>query len=215
MARNKQRKGKSGTGRDKRVVRWGMVIDLRRCLGCQSCMVACKAENGVPLGVWRTWVKQVEKGRFPHVSKSFLPSLCNNCERPICNSVCPVRATYVRPDGIVMVDPHRCIGCKYCIAACPYEVRYVDPIKKIVQKCFWCQHRIDAGLKPACVAACIGGARIFGDLNDPESEVARLLATKSVQVLKADKGTDPQVYYISLDMAVVTARKEHSEWNKK
>ena len=188
-------------------VRWAMVIDLRRCIGCQTCQVACKSENGVPLSVWRTWVKQIEKGRYPVVTKSFLPLLCNNCENPICNTVCPVRATYRRADGIVMIDPHRCIGCKYCIAACPYDVRYVDPIKKIVEKCYWCQHRVDAGLKPACVTSCIGGARVFGDLNDPESEVARLLASHPVQVIKPEKTTLPQVYYIGLDMEAVKAKE--------
>jgi tetrathionate reductase subunit B len=180
-----------------------MVIDLRRCIGCNACAVACKAENAVPLSRWRNWVKVVEKGSYPNVSRSFLPSLCNNCENPICVRNCPTQATYAREDGVVMVDPHRCIGCKYCIASCPYDVRYLSPFKKIVQKCQWCHHRVDVGLAPACVNTCPTRAMIFGDLNDPRSEVSRLLATNPVQVLKPEKDTQPQVYYIGADMVAM------------
>ncbi|MBI5167682.1 MAG: 4Fe-4S dicluster domain-containing protein [candidate division NC10 bacterium] len=187
-------------------VRYAMVIDLRRCIGCHSCSVACKSENSVPLGVYRTWVKQVEKGRYPQVSKHFLPTLCNNCENPICLQNCPTKATYRRDDGIIMVDEHRCIGCKYCIYSCPYDVRYVNPLKRYVQKCYWCFHRVDAGLEPACVDTCPARARIFGDINDPNSEVARLIATNPVQVLKPEKATIPQVYYIGADFQTMKAR---------
>ncbi len=191
----------------KKAKRYAMLIDLRRCIGCHSCSVSCKAENQVPLGVWRTWVKQVEKGIYPNVIRIFLPLLCNNCERPVCKTVCPVKATYQREDGIVMIDPHRCIGCKYCMAACPYNVRYVDPIKKIVQKCTWCYRRVDAGDLPACVKTCVGGARIFGDINDPDSEIFRLISINSVQVIKPEKGTSPMVFYIDLDITAVEARE--------
>ncbi len=118
-------------------VRWGMVIDLRRCTGCHACAIACKSENAVPLSVFRSWVKIIEKGKYPAVTRSFLPSMCNNCENPICVRNCPTQATYKREDGTVMVDPHRCIACKYCIASCPYEVRYLNPLKNYVQKCYW------------------------------------------------------------------------------
>lgn len=184
-------------------IRYAMVIDLRRCLGCHSCSVACKAENAVPLGVWRSWVKQIEKGRYPNVRKLFLPSLCNNCGNPICLENCPTRATYQRPDGIVVIDEHRCIGCKYCIASCPYDVRAVNPIKRIVQKCSWCYHRVDAGLEPACVNTCPARARVFGNLRDPNSEVAKLISENAVQVLKQNMATFPQVYYIGADQAVM------------
>lgn len=186
-------------------VRYGMVIDVRRCIGCHACSVACKAENAVPPGVWRTWVKAGEKGRYPNASVSFLPLLCNNCENPICIRNCPTQATYQREDGIVMVDPHRCIGCKYCIASCPYDVRYLNPIKRIVQKCYWCYHRVDAGLEPACVNSCPTRAMVFGDLNDPNSEVSKLLARNAVAVLKPDKDTRPQVFYIGADEALMRA----------
>jgi tetrathionate reductase subunit B len=190
-----------------KAVRWAMVIDLRRCIGCHSCSVACKLENRVPLGVFRTWVKIVEKGTYPGLRRFHVPMNCNNCERPVCVEVCPVKATYQRPDGIVLVDPHRCIGCQYCKAACPYEVRYKDPLRHIISKCFWCHHRLDAGLEPACVEACPTGARMFGDRSDPQSAVSRVLATEATQVLHPEHGTGPQVYYLGLDeTAVATSR---------
>ena len=184
---------------EKRKIRYAMLVDLRRCVGCQSCSVACKSENEVPLSKFRTWVKIIEKGRYPDVSRQFLPALCNNCENPICNRNCPVHATYIRPDGIVMVNMHRCIGCMYCMASCPYDVRYVNPLRKIVQKCFWCAHRVDAGLLPACVETCLGRALIFGDINDPNSEISQVLATNAVVRLKPELGTDPHVFYIAAD----------------
>ena len=185
-----------------------MAIDLRRCLGCHTCSVVCKSENAVPLGVWRTWVKQIEKGYYPRVRKSFLPLLCNNCEKPICVTVCPVKATFQRPDGIVLVNPHRCIGCRACMAACPYDVRYVHPQHKVVEKCYWCHHRLDAGLQPACVEACPGKARIFGNLNDPESDVSRMIQVSPLQVIKPEMGTKPQLFYRELDLEAVRAGTE-------
>lgn len=184
-------------------VRWAMVIDLRKCIGCHSCAVACKSENGVPLGVYRSWVKQIEKGKYPNVRKYFLPSLCNNCGNPICLSNCPTQATYQRDDGIVMIDEHRCIGCKYCIASCPYDVRAVNPLKKIVQKCYWCVHRVDAGLEPACVNTCPARARVFGNIMNPDSEVSKLIATQPVRVLKRELATNPHVFYIGGDESIM------------
>ncbi|MBW2146743.1 MAG: 4Fe-4S dicluster domain-containing protein [Deltaproteobacteria bacterium] len=193
-------------------VRYAMVIDLRRCIGCHSCSVACKAENEVPLGVFMSWVKIIEKGRYPNVSKSFLPSLCNHCDKPICLSNCPVDATWQRSDGIVMVDPHRCIGCKYCIASCPYDVRYVDPLKRIVQKCHFCFHRVDVGLVPACVETCLGRARIFGNILDPNSEISTVLSKNPVQSIKPEMGTIPHVFYINADHDVMDPMKGWEKW---
>lgn len=187
-------------------IRWIMVIDTDRCIGCQSCSVACKRENSVPLGVFRTWVKSVEKGQFPHVERGHIPINCNHCEDPVCVAVCPVKATYQREDGIVLVDPHRCIGCRYCKAACPYEVRYLDPEKNIIAKCTFCHHRLDAGQLPACVEACPTGARIIGNRMDPGSSVTGVVATRPVQVLLPEYGTKPQVFYLALDEGMVQTR---------
>lgn len=192
-------------------VRWGFLIDLRKCVGCHTCEVTCKMENDVHLGVWRTWVKKVEKGTYPHTRRKFLPLLCNNCEKPICVTVCPVNANRQRPDGIVTFDPHRCVGCRYCMASCPYEVRYLHPTKRIVEKCNWCHHRIDAGLRPACVENCPTGARVFGNLLDPESEISKLLVRNDVAVITPEMGTQPQVYYIDYDEQVF-ATKQPFKW---
>lgn len=187
--------------------RYAMLIDLRRCIGCQACSLACKAEFEVPLGCYRTWVKQIEKGRYPHVRRGFLPIVCNHCERPICTTVCPVRATYRRPeDGIVMINPHRCIGCRYCMAACPYNVRFVSPRFNIVEKCDFCYRRVDQGGLPACVEACPTNALMFGDLRNADSEITRLLATSPVQVMKPEMGTYPQTFYIDFDVDIVHAK---------
>jgi len=193
--------------------RYGFLIDLRRCIGCQTCQIVCKSENDVPIGVFRAWVKEIEKGKYPKASRSFLPLLCNNCEHPICVTVCPVHANRKREDGIVTTDPHRCVACRYCMAACPYEVRYVNPFKKIVQKCNWCEHRIDQGLLPLCVLACPTGARIFGDLKDPNSEIFKLLSENPFQVIMPEMGTDPHVFYIGFDEdAVKIKRKPDRKW---
>lgn len=177
--------------------RYGMVIDLRKCIGCSACTYACKQENNVPIGKFRTWVKIVERGRYPNVMKDSLPIICNHCEKPICVTVCPVKASYQRKDGIVLIDYDKCIGCGLCMQACPYDVRFLHPVQKIVHKCTFCIHRLDRGLQPACVETCMTRARVFGDLNDPKSEVSRLVATKPIHVLKPEAGTEPQVYYIS------------------
>ncbi|HPQ72090.1 MAG TPA: 4Fe-4S dicluster domain-containing protein [bacterium] len=193
--------------------RWGFLIDLRKCIGCQTCEVTCKMENDVHLGVWRSWVKQVEKGEYPRVSRGFLPLLCNNCDNPICVTVCPVNANQKRPDGIVTFNPHRCVGCRYCMAACPYEVRYIHPTKRIVEKCNWCHHRVDAGLQPACVENCPTGARVFGDLLDPGSEIRRIMTQNETTVIQPEMGTKPQVYYVNYDEAVfATKRKLKWKW---
>jgi tetrathionate reductase subunit B len=182
--------------------RYGMLIDLRRCTGCHACSVACKSEFDVPLGSFRSWVEYVEKGTYPNVTRTFLPRLCNHCEQPPCVKVCPTGATWKREeDGIVVVDPDICIGCKYCIQACPYDARFLNPVTGAADKCDFCLHRVEKGLAPSCVNTCVGGARIFGDLNDPESEISKLVATNPVTVLRPEQGTEPNVFYIGLDQA--------------
>jgi tetrathionate reductase subunit B len=191
-------------------IRYGFLIDLTRCVGCNACVIACKSENNVPLGVWRIWIKAIEKGEYPNVYKSFLPLLCNNCENPSCVRVCPVKATYKRKDGIVDINPHRCIGCRYCIAACPYSARFLHPVLKIAKKCDWCLHRIENRKNPACVDACPTKAMVFGNLKNQNSEISKILKNKPVQVIKTASGNMPHVFYIDLDMAVVQTinRKE-------
>ena len=183
--------------------RFAMVIDLRKCIGCHACSVACKSENRVPLGVWRSWVKQVERGEFPNTQRHFLPRLCNHCDRPACVDACPTKSSYQREDGIVLIREERCVGCKLCMAACPYNARYLDPVTKTSAKCTFCAHRVDKGVVPACVNTCQGRARIFGDLNDRASEVARLVAREAVQAIKTELGTEPRVFYIGADMGVM------------
>lgn len=186
--------------------RYAMLFDLRKCIGCHTCAIACKSENDVPLGVWRSWVKRVEKGQYPHTQEVFLPIVCNNCDNPICVTVCPVNAGIQREDGIVYIDPHRCIGCRYCMASCPYGVRYIHPQRGVAEKCYWCHHRIDAGLVPACVSACPTSAILFGDLNNPEDEITKVMAKNPVQVIKSELGTHPQTFYIGLDIGAVEAK---------
>ena len=185
-----------------------MLLDLRKCIGCNTCAVACKSENNVPLGVWRSWVKKVEKGEFPHTRELFLPLVCNNCEQPICVTVCPVAASIQRSDGIVYIDPHR---CRYCMAACPYGVRYINPVTGVAEKCYWCHHRVDAGLKPACVEACPTQAIIFGDLNEQNSEIAQAVSENAVQVIKPEMGTEPHTFYIGLDISAVEAKQKEED----
>ena len=176
-----------------------MVIDLRKCTGCHSCSVACKAEFDVPLREWRAKVKEKEKGKYPKAKRLFLPTLCNHCDDPPCIKVCPVDATYKRNDGIVTIEEEKCIGCELCVPACPYKARFLDQRNKKAEKCSFCQHLIDEGVVPSCVNTCPGNARILGDLNDPKSLVSKLIARnkKIVKVLKPKSGTKPQVFYIS------------------
>ena len=176
-----------------------MVIDLRQCVGCQACSAACKVENQVPQQQYRTFVSEYELGEFPLVRKGYLPQLCNHCAEPSCVSVCPTGATFKREDGVVVVDSEVCWGCGYCISACPYDKRYFNKETKVADKCTFCAHRVDKGLLPACVETCVGGARVFGNLNDKNSDVAKLLSTYPTDVLKPEQGNKPQVFYIALD----------------
>ena len=181
------------------MVNYGFVIDNRRCIGCHACTVACKAENEVPIGVNRTWVKYIEKGEFPQTRRSFSVMRCNHCANAPCVEICPVRALFTRPDGIVDFDSRRCIGCKACLQACPYDALYIDPYDDTAAKCNFCSHRIDVGLEPPCVTVCPTQAIICGDLDDPMSEITRLVSREAVQVRKPEKGAAPKLFYIEGD----------------
>ncbi|UJF17355.1 4Fe-4S dicluster domain-containing protein [Vibrio sp. SS-MA-C1-2] len=184
--------------------RYSMVIDLRRCVGCQACTVACTIENQPPLGQFRTTVNQYEVSDNDNLDAPaaffMMPRLCNHCETPACLPVCPTGATYQRDDGIVVVNNEWCVGCGYCVQACPYEARFINHETNTADKCTFCAHRLDAGLLPACVETCVGGARVIGDLNDPNSEINRLLKENhsDIKVLQPDAGTAPRVFYIGM-----------------
>lgn len=182
-------------------MKFGFIIDNRKCIGCHACTTACKSEHNVPVGVNRTWVKQVEKGVFPNTRRLFSVMRCNHCTDAPCVEICPVEALYIRPDGIVDFDNRRCIGCKSCMQACPYDALYIDPVNSTAAKCNYCAHRVDIGLEPACVNVCPEHAIISGDMDDPDSEIAQLLAREQVSVRKAAKGTVPNLYYIDGDEA--------------
>jgi Fe-S-cluster-containing dehydrogenase component/formate-dependent nitrite reductase membrane component NrfD len=182
---------------------WIKVIDHTRCVGCHACTVACKSENEVPVGVTRTFVKQVEKGTFPNTRRSFQVTRCNQCEDPPCVASCPVTAMYQRPDGIVDFDKDVCIGCKACIAACPYDAIFINPDDGSAEKCNMCSHRLDDGLEPACVSVCPAEAILVGDLHQPDSKVARLVAREQVAVRRPEKHTRPKLYYMGIDQATL------------
>jgi len=185
-------------------VRYGFVIDHRRCIGCHACTVACKEENRVPLGAFRTWVKYVEKGTFPDTRRYFSVLRCNHCDDAPCVTICPTVALYRRPDGIVDFDGRRCIGCKSCMQACPYDALYIDPDTNTAAKCNYCAHRVEVGLEPACVIVCPEQAIIAGDLDDPRTPIARLVAREQVDVRKPEQGTRPKVFYVGADASALT-----------
>ncbi len=185
-------------------MRYGFVIDQRRCIGCHACTVACKEENRVPLGAFRTWVKYIERGAFPNTRRYFSVLRCNHCDAAPCVTICPTVALYRRDDGIVDFDGRRCIGCKSCMQACPYDALYIDPDTSTAAKCNYCAHRVEVGLEPACVIVCPERAIIAGDLDDPASPIATIVAREPVQVRKAEQGTRPKVFYLGADAAALT-----------
>jgi len=202
--------------------RWGMVVDLNKCRSdCTACLEACRHENNVAQhgdSRWDVhWIRKVNLKRAgdEHAVEKSVILLCNHCDKPPCAQVCPVQATYKRHDGIVIVDHHRCIGCRYCVVACPYNARYFNfreseewPNKEypkrshgVAEACTLCAHRLEEGRKPACVEACEqcnAGALVVGDLNDPESEISTLISGNPVKRIREDLGTEPKVSYIGL-----------------
>lgn len=183
--------------------RYGFVMDVSRCIDCRACLVACSVENSVPLNHTRIWVHDLGlKGEFPNLERTFVPYNCMHCENPPCTQVCASGATFKRPeDGLVLVDQEACIGCGFCVEACPYNARYLDEKRGVVDKCTGCVQRIEQSQQPACVATCVGGSRLFGDLNDPSSQVSIALKNaRNIVRLDYEKGqldTDPNIYYIN------------------
>jgi len=206
------------------MVRYGMVIDLKRCIGCFACVIACKAEHHTPPNVFWAKVLRNESGKYPNTNRQPLPILCMHCEEPECVAVCPTGAAIKREDGIVVVDHNKCVGCRYCVLACPYGARYftdkwqdyftgedkpssryaeyskkkwlAESDRGVVTKCTFCVERVEKGLKPACVLCCTTEARTFGDLDDSNSEVSKLIKKRHGFRLKEEVGTKPCVYYL-------------------
>jgi len=190
---------------------YGFIIDNRKCIGCHACTVACKAEHEVPVGVNRTWVKYIEKGEFPDTRRLFSVMRCNHCADAPCVEICPVTALFTRKDGIVDFDDRRCIGCKACTQACPYDAIYMHPDDHTSAKCNYCTHRVDIGLEPACVNVCPEHAIVSGDIDNPSSEISQLLARETVSVRKPEKGTKPKLFYIDGDKASLDPTAAHPD----
>jgi Fe-S-cluster-containing dehydrogenase component/formate-dependent nitrite reductase membrane component NrfD len=176
-------------------VQLGFVIDHSRCIGCHACTVACKSENNVPVGAFRTWVKYTEQGSFPTVRRDFAVLRCNQCTAAPCVTICPVTALSKRADGVIDVDPAACIGCKSCMQACPYDALYINEDTGTAQKCHFCVHRTEVGLAPACAVVCPTEAIIPGDFHDPESRVSKMRAAGGLKARKTEAGTGPNVFY--------------------
>lgn len=209
----------TGANRNGKRPRWGMAIDLKRCIGCHSCTIACKGENGTPPGIFWMRVLEQEEGKYPAARKVFLPIRCNHCLNPPCVPVCPTGASHQREkDNLVMMDQSKCIGCRACVVACPYQVRFLaedthgyygetlTPYEaksyqkwqpRTVQKCNFCVERIENGLQPACVQTCPTKALAYGDLNDPGSDLCRLVRERSHFQPRSELGTDPSLYYLT------------------
>ena len=180
--------------------RYTLVHDEKACIGCTACMDACREVNAVPEGVSRLNIIRSEPiGTYPDVTFQFFRQSCQHCDNPPCVAVCPSGASFRDPDtGIVDVDPDKCVGCQYCIAACPYQVRYIDPVTQAADKCDFCRKtNLAQGKLPACVESCPTNALVFGDLNDPDSEVSQLIATSKTYRTKVELGTDPHLYRIA------------------
>lgn len=184
-------------------MRYGFAIDQTTCIGCHACTVACKTEHQVPVGQFRTWVKYVDQGTFPHNTRDFGVMRCNHCTDAPCVTICPTQALFQRDDGIVDFDRDRCIGCKSCMQGCPYDAIYIDEETHTAAKCNFCAHRIDGDLEPACVVVCPTHSIWVGDLDDPSSGISRLVSSRPTQVRSPEQNTGPNVFYLGAERAVL------------
>lgn len=176
--------------------RFAMAVDTRRCVGCSACAIACKEENGLPLAAFRSWVETETRGTYPNLAMEIRSVRCEQCSDAACVTNCPTGASYYAKGGTVLVDHDLCTGCKACVAACPYDARYIHP-DGYADKCTFCLHRVEDGRQPACVAACPTQSLTFGDVNDPASDIAKLLRARQWKQLKADAGTKPNLYFLT------------------
>jgi Fe-S-cluster-containing dehydrogenase component/formate-dependent nitrite reductase membrane component NrfD len=182
---------------------YGFAIDLRKCIGCHACTIACKAEHDIPVGVNRCWVKTVEQGLFPETRRFFFPVLCNQCTDAPCVRICPTNALFKRRDAIVDLNPASCIGCRACMEACPYDQLFIDPNTRTAEKCNFCANRVENNLLPACVIVCPTECRIFGDLDDPSSAVSRIVQQEAFAVRKPEKKTGPRIFYLGAEESTI------------
>jgi Fe-S-cluster-containing dehydrogenase component len=206
----------------KQTPRYGFLIDSDKCIGTGKCLTACRIENNVPEGDHRTWVERyvhfkdgtIQVDTVPETGYAgsglpiidsdkvdrayFVPKMCNHCDDAPCNQVCPVHASFTSPEGVELIDTERCIGCAYCVQACPYGVRFINSETGTADKCTWCYHRVTQGEQPACVEACPVGARLFGRIDDPNSEISKRIAMIPTHVLKEHLGTHPKTRYIGI-----------------
>lgn len=176
-------------------MRYAMVIDTLKCVGCSDCVVACQIENDVPIGYCRDWVTETVDGSYPNISLELRSERCNHCDNSPCVRCCPTGASHIAEGGIVLVTHDECIGCGACIESCPYDARYQHPDGHI-DKCTFCHHRLAQGQLPACVSVCPTKCMYFGDLDNPNSEVSKKLKTRKYKTLAPEAGTGPQVYYL-------------------
>jgi Fe-S-cluster-containing dehydrogenase component len=177
-------------------MRHAMVIDTRLCVGCMNCVVGCKTENDVPDGFCRDWITETVRGVFPHVRLEIRSERCNHCDNPPCVHCCPTGASHRTEGGIVAVSKEKCIGCKACMAGCPYDARFPHP-KGYASKCTFCSHRVEKGQLPACVSVCPTHCMHFGDLDDPSSAVSRLLVSRPHYTLLPEAGTRPHLFFLT------------------
>lgn len=179
------------------MARFGMAIDTAKCVGCMDCVVACKTENNIPEGYNRDWITYDSTGKFPTLQMEIRSERCNHCDNPPCVECCPTGASHVEEFGsVVLVDGSECIGCKACVASCPYDARFIHP-DGYADKCTFCIHRVKDGLEPACVAVCPTHCMTFGDLDDPNSAISRLLDSRKNHALLTDAGTKPRIFYLT------------------
>jgi Fe-S-cluster-containing dehydrogenase component len=172
-----------------------MAVDTTKCIGCYSCRVACQNQQDLSAEHSFNWIKERDRGKFPAFGKEFVPMQCNQCEDPPCLRVCPTGAIYVSEEGVVLLKKHRCVGCKYCIEACPYKARSIDEHQGVSVKCWFCIDLVRSGGEPACVTTCPTQVRIFGDLDDPNSRISKFIAQNRAERLRPDLGTRPKIFY--------------------
>lgn len=176
-------------------MRYAMAIDTRKCVGCSDCVVACQTENKIPVGYCRDWVSETVEGSYPNLAIELRSERCNHCENAPCVRCCPTGASQVVEGGIVITEPDECIGCGACIESCPYDARYTHP-EGYVDKCTFCLHRVKEGQQPACVSVCPTNCMYFGDLDNPNSEISKILKTRKTKTLAPEAGTDPHIFYL-------------------